>query len=580
MKVRGSWLVCLAAVVVVFATPSLREQVGVLLSARSYYGAAWGTRVEAYRGRAAEFAQRHVPRDPELLLGAGLLTGSQERAHELLRQAAEEGKSPAAWAAYARQVVEELPRYALASESGLDPAEPGGVAAAKKWVQEQRAEGIPEGLLPEDIEPAMAVLQQWEKVDPGNGMALAYEARLLAAVGKRPESLAHWEAAARAPRLDLYTHAQAVAAERLLTSMGMPGPEAAANADAWIVMPELFGLRSIARVAQYEGSLARVQGRGAEAIRWWRATSTVGHTLQASAEERITYLIGSAIESIGAAPSWRWYPAEVVGEPRERGVLLGGLMFYGRHHDWYVQQVGAEEDRRLRDRLIEAKTRAALLRKVDNFVSVLRERMRWVLPSTVALAGFGTATLYFVLFLCFGLWGRQETDAASRLSPPAAFLLALVAFAPLAAGLIYAPVHGDPFGPKADQLLQAVGVGSIVTFAAALLLPFVVAGATRVSGFSLFTTGRANLRRVLPIVVALGMLFGLAFGFETARQRRAYVLEWRRTGFPGLAHVKAQFGGQWEHPTIPAGAWRAEYPVVPSASTPTGAAPLPRPERP
>ena len=156
-------------------------------------------------GRRPRISWReHAPNDPELLLGAGLISDDKDRAPELLRQAAEKSNSATAWSAYRARLMTELPSYMSRAECGGDPANPKFAADSLKLLQESEAKGVPDHLQPDEIAPAMQALKKWEAADSQNAAPVALEVQLLSAVGHDDEALSRWEAAARRPKVDLH----------------------------------------------------------------------------------------------------------------------------------------------------------------------------------------------------------------------------------------------------------------------------------------------------------------------------------------------------------------------------------------
>ena len=115
-------------------------------------------------------------------------------------------------------------------------------------------------------------------------------------------------------------------------------------------------LRQEAHIASYEGKLAMMQGRNAEALAWWEPTWKIAHTMTESADTLIGYLVGEAVEGIDAAPDWRWCPNKKTGCA---GPLMGGAIFYGKQHAQCAALLGPAADRELRDRLVLGKLRSA-----------------------------------------------------------------------------------------------------------------------------------------------------------------------------------------------------------------------------
>jgi len=584
MRVRGSWLVVVAVIIATLAVPGLRQLWDVLFHARAYYFVGLGGEpappgsqrdpLARYRLQAVDLAQQ-APRDPELLQGAGLIAEDREAGLKLLREAAQKSTSATAKATHAIRLMTTLPNHASLAESGGDPSDPKSVAANEEWVRKDQAQGVPEKLQPEDIAPMMQALGEWAKVDPENALPPALEARCLAATGDYGAALARWEEAARRPKVDIYWHEAGAAVARTLVRLGMPEPEAiqaAMMGDYGGNMAVYAQLRQGSRVAQWEGGLAMMQGRNAEAVRWWRATSDLGRALQVSGETYIGYLVGVAVEGIGASPTWKWYQGANVG--LEKAPLMGGAIFYGRHHDFYVKQVGEAEDAQLRDRLVKAKAQTIAARAYTEntfFQTLLRLNLGWVMPLELTLVAVFGALVFLIVYLAGRPWRRDGAEEATRLGWPGSVLLALVAVAPLTAGLVYAGSLKDPLIQDTAKAWQAITAGAFFSLLAAIVLPAVAAKYTRAVGYGFGAAWLGNHRRILPAVIAATALLHLGLGLKSAQARQVWAQEWYQGKHDEMALMKQTLGMAWEHPTIPPGSWYAEYPVVREEQPPSGA---------
>ena len=138
-----------------------------------------------------------------------------------------------------------------------------------------------------------------------------------------------------------------------------------------------------------------MQGRDAEALRWWQATCAFGHTMRETSEELISNLVGTAIESIGANYDWKWYPRILRWWACETLRSWAGPCIHGVYHDWYMHHVSPREDTELRDRLVLAKLRSRASREYSEGVSLLSPSQEWFVPLEFSL----TALFCFLLFL-------------------------------------------------------------------------------------------------------------------------------------------------------------------------------------
>jgi len=573
MRIRASWLIVFAVVAVSLVRADLRQQMPIMLTRHKVAVDTSPTLTseepalriplltynELHPLAAEAFVERTAPEDPELLFAVALLRESGNGRTEALRRAAEAGRLAPAWAAYSMSLIQALPPYASIAEYGADPANAVSMAETAKLLQQEKP-GQPDRLRPEEVAPAREAIRSWQDADPENGLPLAVETKLLHAVGRPQEALARWRAAARRPSVHIYEGEETGAVTRLLMRMGMPEFEAiqAAALRFFPLVPAYASLRAAARVAQYEGGLARLEGRDADAMAWWQSTCDIGRAVQERSDAYIGYLVGVAIEGIGASPTWRWYPNS---RTRAAGPLSGGAVFYGRYHDFWVARAGSAADRELRDRVVQSKARLGKMRGLD--LASIEEQARaleWIRPLGFACAGFVVGVVLLACYLIFGSWRRQEAEAASNLTARAAVALAAVALVPAAVGLLYAGSVVDFLDRGAGRAWQAVTVGAVLTVAAALLLPLLAASSSREGDRKGLATWRGNLRRVLPGLVATSAVFFLLCHLTASSQRHAWVSYWRSEGHSEMATIRRTLGTAWDHPAIPAVAWRAEYP--------------------
>ncbi len=586
-RIRASWLIVIAAIIIVVAARPLREQVLPPAAVWCYLEVVQPLPLKAsrfdawlrpYRDRAVRLAERQDASDPQTLLGAGLLCGDDKRATALLRRAAETVRCPAARAALVRNLIASSPTYARMGTEGAILLDPVSVAFAKQSLEELK---LPDRLSPEAVTPILDALHAWEADDPENALPLALEVYYLYGLHRDSEAFDRWEAASRLTRVDYHYAEWADAVAGLLIRVGAPAAEAVSEG-SWCTLVQGKSnarLCDCARIAQYEGYLAIMQGRPKDAIRWWRSTSDLGHHTQASAYEDISSLVGLAIEGTGTSPTWKWYPDSYTGIPA--GPIGRGRFFFGLEHDLYVSQVGAAADAALRDRIVQAKMRSTLSRGYRD-EHPLFGNLFFRAAQMVMLAGLavGLALVLLVIHAATGCWRRRQADAATRLSLTWQVVLAVLMLAPCAvAGLLIAEVlvNQEPwlpgiFGEAEDQRRAALGALSAwmaaLSFVFAFALPLIAAGLSRQPGARLATAWRGNARKILPAAIAVCVLASLGLLAVAARYRAQWVREETRPGGGEMARMIKAIGPSWTNPTIPPDSWRAEYPPK-KPSTPT-----------
>ena len=297
--------------------------------------------------------------------------------------------------------------------------------------QESEAKGVPDHLQPDGIAPAMQALKKWEAADSQNAAPVALEVQLLSAVGHDDEALSRWEAAARRPKVDLHLFETYSALAGLLTRMGMPEPEAHLDHGRRQLPGEPDHVREappVARVAEYEGALAackdatrRPCGGGSHLrVRAYHAGNRRGtHSVW----------VGNAIEGIGAAYDWRWYPrSSVVG--LHEAPLMCGAIYYGTYHDWYAHHVNPREDAELCDRLVLAKLRSQAARERNQDIRLERTSQELLAPLEFSLTALFCFLLFLIVYVSARPWRRDGAEEATRLREPVSVLIALLALAP------------------------------------------------------------------------------------------------------------------------------------------------------
>jgi hypothetical protein len=508
-----------------------------------------------YRGRAAEFARSRYADDAEMLMAAGLITTDKEAARELLERAASLSGSPVSWAAYAGWLLTEGPEWWRPARSGDDPGDPEQVAEAGRM---GRHMGLPTELSVEGAAPAMAALGKWQAAEPENALPVALEMRQLYAMHRDGEALSRWTHAGSLPVVEGYGSEMGLAAARLLARMGMGrreamfAPAGAVRVSFW----EYAALRDCARIALWEGRLAQMEDRAGDAIAWWNGTIGLGRHMQESTDSMLEFLVGAAVQSIGAGPVWQWAPDRMTGIPG--GPLLGGRLYRGEQHAFYVSQVGDAAAAEVRDELVKAKVRSQLLRDVvgrGEDESGWRGAMR---PLQLGGLMGGILVWALVVFLGVGTWRRKQADGATDLGRGWKMAVVLMAVAPAVLGYgmtVFRPWHLAPTGDTPTVWLGWLGASAVV----AVLLPLAAARFSRRPSARLATAWRGNLRETLPLIIALCGALALTLGVVGKSMEARWLGKWYREGHPNeMARVVEALGDEWTEPEIPQDAWRAE----------------------
>jgi hypothetical protein len=306
----------------------------------------------------------------------------------------------------------------------------------------------------------------------------------------------------------------------------------------------------------YEGRLAEMDGRDREAIRWWMATFRFGEHMQESADTLIQALVGIAIEGMGGAPVWEWRPDRATGIPN--GPLLGGRLFHGKSHAFFVKVAGQRAADEIRDSVVRGKVRSMLSRKYVERLGGLPEGLLramtlrgLILYSSLllvaALLGFGAVSL----------WGRREADEATKLGWRGRLLLTLISLTPLVSGFGLAWASAKT-SDTIKGVIAGVFGGPGISFVMLLILPLVAAFWSRTPEAGILTAWRGNLRRVLPLVfvglaiMSLGLV--IVSRIIEGRLARSWMSETE------MQRVEKAIGPEWRNLTIPPDAWRNEPP--------------------
>jgi len=522
-------------------------------------------RIAPYRRRAVEFVERHYANDPEMLTAAGSLTDDGKAGLALLKRAVETGKYPAAWAPYVLRVMQAGPRYDRVGAYGVDPEDLEGLAEAEKLIRES---GLPAKLSPEETAPVLAAIRAWQAADPQNALPVVLEMTYLYGLHEDAQALSRWEYAASLPVVNNYLGDRLRAMARLLSRMGMSQWQAISTSYLATDLPtdsRLYPpLRTSSRIATYEGRVAQIEGRPKDAIAWWNGTISLGQHMQDSADSLIGFLVGLAVEGIGASPTWRWCPDRMTGIPN--GPVMGGRYFYGPQHAFYVAQVGEAADARLRDSLIKGKMRSQLLRENLRRAKLTWSDMRALKPLALGLSAAELLVLLLLLFAAIGTWARRQADEATGLRLLWKLVIGLVAVLPVASTVIaFRPLMP---GGLDSQMAAIIPGGLALSFLVALLLPLLAARSSRRPSARLATAWRGNLRQTLPITIALCALISVGLGIAAKMLHAKWVREWYK--HEEMARVVRAIGPAWANPPIPADSWRAEYPPEPRAEGRSG----------
>jgi hypothetical protein len=560
---------------------------------------AW---LEPYRRRCVAFVEQHYPNDPEMLMAAASLAPEQETEARLplLARAVELGGGPAAWSAYVTLLfADESCSYMRVGTQGGDPADSQQMEWQRQYILES---GAPTMLLEDRVAPVLDALRGWEEEDPQNALPLALEMQLLYGLHRDRETMARWVEAGRLPVVRDYRDDRARAVALLLSRMGVAPPEAMLG--RWIPAypTPLATVRTSARIAYYEGGLAQIDGRSADAIAWWNATMDSGLHLQQSADSMVAFMVGVSLQAIGASPAWKWRPDGMTGIPG--GPLRDGRYFHGPHHDFYVAQRGEKASADLRDSLLRARVRSDMLREYaadparPNPIGHTRRHL--ALGQLVAFQLLPMALLAILL----AVWpGQRASPVAVRLRPWQIIAIALAVCSATAVGIATGGVPLPTFSPSSsvhvqpplpltapfpslawlkETFLRGVLAGPqpvaqlpyypFMGISAVLLVAFPAGALLLATLFAallaprprprLLTAWRRNLRPLLPPALALGAVLYLALSLSAIKSRADYARHWLSPGVTDMDYFRDALGNEWTHPTIPPDSYRAEHPPV------------------
>ncbi len=535
------WITTLAVLITVAAVPALRN--GALVQWLELRGVPDSEAI-------VRFVDRYYPDDPEMLLASGINDGRR------LRQAITKGAGPAAWAAYV-STLPDIPCNRVGG-GGIDPEDKQGIRDMEKLVtsNDRRRPTT------QDARSLLEALRGWEAADPQNGLPVALESIVLYSLCRDKEALSRWQEAGRLPAVTAYTETVRQALTRLYQQMGVPEPQALVIAAAIASCDSSKAkLRNGARIAIYEGRLAQIQGRPGYAVALWDATAGIGDRLASDGTD-MGFLVGAAIQVIGAQPAWQWASDSDTGTRggipvRVQAVspdAVGYHLWYGPQHAFYVSAAGTRASDELRDRLVEARVRLSLMGAKMPDPDALTRRMApaWSLPQL----GLGAAILCAQLLLLFGLahvGRRQRVDDAGAMRAPT--WRGAVLTAPLVVGIAWAAVTWRAYGAqRLDPSTSMWVLPSAVSFAV-LVLAGIGARLARGEAGTL-AVWRMDLQRALPVVMALTALTYLVVSAYSVRAQNDLTPFLREDE----ALLVQRLGPGWEHPLVPPDAWRAAYP--------------------
>ena len=560
---RASWLVVLAVIIITAAVPMFRHQFRlglrfVVPGKDITQQLDTALRLKPYSEQPAIFVEKRYPNDNEMLLAAGIISDDTNLLK--LKRAAEKDKSPAAWAAYVEELMKSGPAFSRIGSSGVNPADPEAVAAEKKRLAES---GLPDRITPEQAAPVRSALRSWQEADPENALPVALETRMLYGLHRDQEALTTWAQAGRMPLVTSRALSRSNAVKRFFIARGMPEPEALLNSQILMTFPSFARLRDTARFAVYEGRLANMRDDPVTAINWWQSTADFGRHMQDSADTIIRFLVGIAIEGMGASPAWQWVNDGSSGIPG--GPLFGGRYFWGDHHALYLEHMGEDNDQTLLNSLILAKLRSKASREYTSDLGLFEGYYTATRYLGLTVAAAGPAAVLFFFYLLFGTWSRRAADSATNLHAFWQLVLAvalLLPFITAAIIILKLPISVMETPPPIEGTLLAAFIGFLLLL---LIIPPLAAFGSRAPGARFRTAWRGNLRRLLPVSIALCALLSLGLNLYASHLRSQWVNKWSAPNHTEMREMINQLGPRWTNPTIPPDAYRAEYPPNPPA---------------
>lgn len=476
--------------------------------------------------RLAARAQANSPQDWQALVGAGILASDEKRRLEYLQQALKLApEEPVTLMALAKEQLRTL-SWERREDYGYGAKPP---------------EGFQEQLLSEgQAAPLRATLERLGRVDPENGAPLVLLAWLDLGQKHDAEALALLHEAAGKPKFSCYDLAQVRATLRALHAAGVPGFEATTMSYGGYLFPHFARIRSVARIVGYRGMEEAAAGNGRQAVEDWTSMVRVGRQMRYQSETLIGYLVGSAVEAIGAAPVYIWMrsdnPKVAAAVPASKEVTKagrynGGDIYQGQEFKLFLATAGSEATADILAGLEQSQQ----LKQLSNAVSAGGDE-ELLNPAFAANALMSPgillleeAAMLVALAVLLGLlpWGKKRELGLSKVW---LVVLALIALAPTIIFIGDRAFHLSKFGAETmgstSSLLDSLPINPMLLLLSlpALLL---VCCASAALELYLQQEGKASfgggLLRLLRPAVALSLvLVVLGYGgltIQTARLR-------------------------------------------------------------
>jgi hypothetical protein len=560
LRIRASWVVLAAVGILVAAVPALREAVRV-----QWWALTVPTGPAAHAEAADRLVTAHYPNDSDMLLAAGSLIWDdghladldgptplgarlKARGGALLKQAIRAGAGPPAYAAYAATRLRDLDYLRPGTYwNRFDPRDPKDVEHVHAFM---RTSGKPDRIAADRAAAALAALDAWEAADPGNGMPVVLKAYVLYGVHRDAEALQCIRQGAHMPAVS--SRDEPLVRARLALYRRMGWPDLNAGGDASLGGTYLIAM-SVQRIGRYEGYVAKLDGRPADAVALWNAIVDFGHHMAEQSYTIVDFVSGASIETEGADPVWRYVdersfdvPTDVWLQPRK------GHLVYGPEHSFYLVQLGGDADNALRDRLLQTEAR---LRLVQARWLHIPDLSGWDLQSSLvqlATPIAAVAVLLLAAFVPVSLRGRRHADGATTVSR--GWKLAFCTPLLLAAVFMRAVAAGEY---RTTAWLAAVIAGFTLLLATLVALTRLAVRFTRRNAARTRDVWRGNLRSAIPVAAALCAVLYATSSLWCVHIRQHIAGKLTRVSMPD---IRKQLGPSWTHPTIPPDSWRAEYP--------------------
>jgi hypothetical protein len=268
-------------------------------------------------------------------------------------------------------------------------------------------------------------------------------------------------------------------------------------------------------------------------------------------ETLMEWLVGMPIQGIGAGPAWKWVADE---KPKvSGGQPYKGRYYWGKQHEFWVQQVGVKNDKVLLGELLKARARTKPMQQyIESRLNP--KELRFVCYLEAAFLTLVWGAFYALVFILFASWRKRPADEATRLSLAWQIILTIILLLPVALNIQF--VLSSTF---AANYAPDNGFG-VISFSLLVLLPPLAAIRSRAPGARFRTAWRGNLRRILPVVMALCMLAFIPLTLIAFYEEARFAQPITSLDKGEMARLRAYLGDKWTHPPIPKDAWRAEYP--------------------